>query len=225
MNVKLWPCAGFVFTLVCCCCGRLLGEQALERPTEAALRTDYERFMHSLDFKQVVKDYPKAIDNLHSEDRSRQIAGLATLGGTRETEVIPWMVPLLDSSDPVVRLQAGHCIQELVTTICCQVRDPNKHGCLVPVGPKNIDLRPLAWVADKLVKQPDDGETHVHAATLIRFLRLKEFEPDLRVMLQSRHHATSHNAHWALEELGLPVSHTLLKRIDYFGKPGGPSRK
>ena len=226
MNAKSCWAASASLSVACLFAATVLGEQPPAKPTEEALRKDYEKFMHSLDFKRVVKDYPKAIDNLNSTDLHKQITGLATLGATREPEAILWMVPFLDDADPGARLFAARYVQELITGICVQRRDPTRPDCLLPVGPNELDLRPLAWVAERMLKQPDDnGNTPVYAATLIRFLVLKSFESDLRAMLQSRHPAVQHNANWALEELGFRVANPVLNRPPFRGKPSGDGRR
>jgi hypothetical protein len=204
MNPRGFFFVGFVFALVCCFGSRLVGQQPPGKPVEADLRKNYEKFMHALDFQRVVKDYPKALDNLDSGDPERQLAGLSTLCATGEPEVIPWMVPLLESPEGRVRIYAAMYIEKMVSAHCLKRRDGARPGRVVlkPLGANDLDLRALAWVVQQMAHQADDGDTQAYAVSLIRYLELKDFEGVLRGMLQSRHPAVSHKAKWALEELG-----------------------
>jgi hypothetical protein len=174
---------------------------------EKALKATYDKFVKSLDAAQVAKDYSKAIRNLKADDPKLQIIGLATLTATEEPEVIPWVVPLLDSPHSSVRIHAGIAMWRLVEANALRRRDPAIGHAVVlkPLGPKDRDLRPLAWVVLHILKKPDDGNTHAYAASMIRYLELKNFDADLRNLLGSRHPAVSNAASAALEALGLPV--------------------
>ncbi|HYT89953.1 MAG TPA: hypothetical protein VEL76_14700, partial [Gemmataceae bacterium] len=72
----------------------------------------------------------------------------------------------------------------------------------------DLDLRPLAWLVVRMLNRPDDGNTHAYAAVLIRYLELREFTPELRQLLQSRHPAVRDKAKWALAELAGPQDPT-----------------
>jgi hypothetical protein len=172
---------------------------------EAALKADYEWFVRDLDHRRVAEDYAKAVRNLRSEDRERQRVGLATLAATEEVAVIPWVVPLLDSRHPDVRLAAGLALARLVEALVLKRRDPavGDRVVLKPRGPKDPDLRPLGWAVWQMLRQPDDGNTHAYAASMVRYLELPAFAGDLRGLLQSRHPAVRDAARAALEGLGL----------------------
>jgi hypothetical protein len=174
---------------------------------EAALQADYKKLVRALDHRRVAEDYPKAVRNLRSEDREKQQIGLATLAATEEPAVIPWVVPLLDSPHPDVRLAAGLALARLVETHALKRRDRTigDRVVLKPRGPQDPDLRPLAWAVWMMLKQPDDGSTHAYAASMVRYLELPAFAGDLRGLLQSRHPAVRDAARAALEGLGLPA--------------------
>ena len=72
-----------------------------------------------------------------------------------------------------------------------------------PLGPKDTDLRPLAWVITEMLRKPDDGNTHAYAATMIGYLNLKEFEGQLKQLLKSRHPAVQNAAKNAMEMTGI----------------------
>jgi hypothetical protein len=174
---------------------------------QTALKAKYDEFVRSLDHERVAKDYPKAVRNLRSDDPKKQGVGLATLAATEEPAVIPWVVPLLDSASPDVRLRAGLALARLVEADALKRRDPavGDRVVLKPRGPGDPDLRPLAWAVRTMLRQPDDGNTHAYAASMVRYLELPAFAGDLRRLLQSRHPAVSAAARSALEGLGLPV--------------------
>jgi hypothetical protein len=56
-----------------------------------------------------------------------------------------------------------------------------------------------------MFRKPDDGNTHAYAASITRYLEVKEFEDELRRCLNSKHPAVSQKAKWALESLGFEV--------------------
>ena len=177
------------------------------RATDDVLRKSWETYEKSLDAAKIAKDYAGAVQNLKSTEADKQLAGLATLSATGEIDAIPLLVPLLDSADARVRIYAGSALEKLVSGVALKRRDPAKldRVALLPRGAKDPDLRPLAWVVLQMLRKPDDGNTHAYAATMIRYLELNEFEPELRQLLQSRHPAVSNKAKWALEELGFKI--------------------
>src|SRR5262249_32472126 len=91
----------------------------------------------------------------------------------------------------------------LVEQYTLRRRDPRigDRVVLKPRGPGDLDLHPLAWLVVKMLRKPDDGNTHAYAAVLIRYLELRELVPRLRPLLRSRHPAVSDKARWGLEEL------------------------
>ena len=147
------------------------------KPNEEELRKSWDKFLQATDSQRVAKDYPKAIQNLKSAEADQQVAGLATLSATGEIEVIPWIVPLLDAPDARVRIHAALALDKLVSGLALKRRGPPyDRVVLKPLGPKDPDLRPLAWVVLQMLKKPDNGNTHAYAATMIRYLELKDFE-------------------------------------------------
>jgi hypothetical protein len=135
-----------------------------------------------LDAPRIAKEYPKAIQNLLSLDCEKQIRGIRTLLGTDELEILPWIVPFLDSKGQSVQIEAGFAIQKLVSDYTLKRRDHTvlDRVAIKPLGPTDPDLRPLAWIAAKMLSADERGSLGGYAMTMIRCLKLKEFEPGLR---------------------------------------------
>lgn len=171
-------------------------------------REAYDTLVRSLDHKRIAADYPKAVQNLDSSESKNVIAALRTLGATEEPAVIPWIVPLLDSDDSTVRVWAGLSLYKVVSLHELKRRDLNhpERVAINPRGPDDLDLSPLAWVIQKMLQSDDDGSTHSYAASMIGYLNLSEFEPDLRQLLKSRHPAVTNSAKYALELIGAEVN-------------------
>jgi hypothetical protein len=151
-------------------------------PDAEKLRPTCEEFLQTLDAPRVAKDYPKAIQNLLSLNSDKQIRGIRTLLGTGELEILPWIVPFLDSKDQGVQTEAGFAIQKLVSDYTLKRRD---HAVLdrvaiKPLGPTDPDLRPLAWIVAKMLTADLHGSLGAYAMTIIGYLKLKEFEEGLR---------------------------------------------
>jgi len=174
-------------------------------PDEQTLKQKYDAFIQSLDHKRVAGDYPKAVQKLDSTDPKEQIAAIKTLAATGEVEVIPWIVQFVDSEDRHVRIYAGLSLLNVVSSHELKRRDMSQPGRVVikPPGPDDLDLKPMAWVIFKMLREPDDGNTHSYAANMIGYLGLKEFEDEVRVLLKSRHPAVTRAARNALEMLGV----------------------
>jgi hypothetical protein len=171
---------------------------------EAALKQAYDAFVESLDHRSLAKDYPKAVQNLDSTDPKIQVAGIQTLAGNGSVEAIPWIVPLLDSNSHHVRLYASLGVYAIVASYETNRRDKRhpERVVILPPGPGDVDLKPMAWVIVKLLRHSDDGNISAHAARMIGLLGLREFETDLRQLLKSRHPAVTRAARWALDMLG-----------------------
>lgn len=191
----------------------LAGQQtSVDRPAEkvhdeVAMRAACDRLFAALDSVRVARDYPKAIEQLLSVEPDKQINGLKVLAATGEPAVIPWLVSMLDADEHGVALHAGLGLSEIVSAHELRRRDLAAADKVVlkPRGADDLDLRPLAWVVRRMLKMPDDGNVHGYAATLIRYLELGEFAPELRRLLVSKHPAVSNKARWALESLDCAV--------------------
>jgi HEAT repeat protein len=171
---------------------------------EPALKQRYDAFVKSLDHRRLAKDYPGAVRNLDSPDPNKQIVGIKTLAATDEVKAVPWIVPFLDSEDQGVRVQAGLSLNAIVASYQLRRRDKSQPEKIVilPPGPGDTDLNPLSWVILKMLRLPDDGNTHAYAANMIGYLGLEEYEPELRRLLDSRHPAVTQAARQALEMIG-----------------------
>ena len=158
----------------------------------------YQLFVQKLETKQLTLDYPKAIRNLDANDTETQMTGLMTLSATGELAAIPFIVPLLDSQDRYVRVYAGLALEKLVSRHALKRRDDSQPMKIVikPPGPDDTDLRPLAWV---MLRNLEDSGTASYAATMIGYLNLQEFKPELKQLLKSRHPANQNAAKHALE--------------------------
>ncbi len=178
---------------------------------EQALRQRYAALVESLDHRRIAKEYPKAVEKLDSPDPQVLIAGIKTLAATGEIEVIPWIVPFVDSKNGHVRIRAGLGLLSIVATHELKRRDPSRteRVVIMPPSPGDHDLRPMAWVILKMLRGVDDGNTHSYAAGMIGYLGLEQFEGELRKLLRSRHPAVTRAAHHALEMLGADQPNSL----------------
>lgn len=169
---------------------------------EKKLKTAYENFTDSLNVISIVHSYPKAIENLLSPTSKKKIIGLKTLAETREIEIIPWVAPLLDSEDTYVRSYASIALEKLVTGIVLQRRDPShpERVSILPAGPEDPDLSPLAWVILKMFKS-QDHTLNGKAATMTGYLNLTFFKKELQALTTNRHPANVRSAEYALDLL------------------------
>lgn len=174
-------------------------------PAAEALKRQYDAFVASLNHRQMAEDYAGAVRSLDSADPKSQIAGIKTLAATDDLRAIPWIAPLLDCEDRQVRICAGQALSAIVASHELKRRDGARPERVVikPPGPGDVNLRPMAWVILKMLRMPDDGNTHAYAANMIGYLGLSEHEADLRRLLASRHPAVSQAAGRALEMLGV----------------------
>lgn len=199
---------GFILFCVVSCCAR--ADEKLPNSTtpksEVELRKSYDSFVDSLDTIKIVREYPKAIQNLLSPDPTKKITGLAILSASGEIEVIPWIVPHLDSSNSSVKIWAGSHLEKLVSSIILKRRNRENPSRVIinPLRSQDIDFRPLSWVIYQMLQNSDDGNSSAYAAIMIGYIGLKEFEIELRQLLESRHPAVSNAAKSALEMLDLP---------------------
>ncbi len=161
--------------------------------------------MDSLDPLVLTKNYPKAIQNLLSADHEKQILGIRTLKSTQEIEILPWLIPFVDSKDDYVPVEALQAIYQLVEYHALTRRDYSKPGEIVikPLQANDPNLRPLAWLILQNLKLPDNyPNLRSYAANMAGYLNLQIFERELKQLLHSRHPATVKSAEFALEMLG-----------------------
>jgi hypothetical protein len=99
------------------------------------LKKDFDGFITELDFLKVAQDYPKAIRKLFSGDSESQIEAVRTLAETGEIEVIPWLLPFLDTEDKNLRIWTGASLEKLVSSHVLKRRDMSR--------PDVVLIRPL----------------------------------------------------------------------------------
>jgi len=174
---------------------------------DLSLKKRYDAFLPELDYVKVATNYPEVIKDLLSGDPPRQITALTALGESGDPAVVPWLVPFLDSEDASLRIWAGSSIDKVISTYVLKRQNRTQAGRVVlrPWGAGELDLRPFAWIALRMFRKPDDGNTHAYAASITRYLEAREFEDELRRCLHSRHPAVSEKARWALQALGLDL--------------------
>jgi hypothetical protein len=168
---------------------------------EQQLLEDYDSFLKRLDPKRIAADYALPVRDVQSKDCAHQERGVRVLGTSGEVDAIPWIVPLLDSACVYGRVYAGWALQEIISKNELLRRDPSHLDTvrLLPRSPNDIDLRPLAWLILQMMRAPDDGNTASYAATMAGYLELREFLPELKLLLKSRHPAVTNSAIYALE--------------------------
>ncbi|MDA3872693.1 MAG: hypothetical protein PF795_01890 [Kiritimatiellae bacterium] len=83
---------------------------------ESVLKEQFHEFMAKLDPLIISRDYPGAIRNLLSSDLSEQIVAMKILSETGEVEVIPWLLPFLESENRNLRSSAGLSLNKLVSS-------------------------------------------------------------------------------------------------------------
>ncbi len=172
---------------------------------EQTLKQKYDAFIESLDHKQIAEEYPKAVQRLDSTDPKEQVAAIKTLAATGEVEVIPWIVPFVDSENGHVRVYASLFLSNFISSHELKRRDMSQPERVVikPLGPDDLDLKPMAWLILQMLRKPDVGNTRSYAANMVGYLGLKELEAEVRGLLKSRHPAVTRAARNALEMLGV----------------------
>jgi hypothetical protein len=206
-NMKLmpWWMAGWLACLV----GTILADQRAmpAKYDEQDLRNRYDAFLQELDYVTVASDYPNVIRDLLSGNSEKQVTAVKMLGESGDARVVPWLVSVLDSEDASLRIWAGSAIEKVISTCVLKRRDRTQPDRVVlrHRAAGEPDLRPLAWIALKMFRKADDGSTHAYAASVTRYLEIREFEDELRRCLRSKHPAVSEKAEWALRSLDFEV--------------------
>jgi len=191
---------------------------------EAVLKKEFDGFMASLDFLVISKDYPMALRKLLSSNPEKQIQAVKTLAQTGEIEVIPWLLPFLDSENINLRIWTAASLDRLVSSNVLKRRDMSRPEAVVirPLQVEDKDLRPIAWVVLKMFRKPDDGNTHAYAATMTRYLGLHIFKRELEQCLNSQHPAVANKARWALASLERQKEYENGLRSDFIPKIESP---
>ena len=181
------------------------GQKFLEtKYDEAELKITYTNFIDSLDPLIIVSNYPKVIKNLLSVNYENQILGIRSLKETQEIEIIPWLIPFLDSKDNYVRIEALMAISNLVACQTLKRRDKNipERVVIKPMTSDDIDLHPLAWLILQMLRLPDSNPNlRSYAATMTGYLNLQIFELEINMLLDSKHPAVVTSAEYAIELL------------------------
>jgi hypothetical protein len=171
---------------------------------EAALKITYINFIDSLDPVIFINNYPKAIKNLLSAKYENQKLGIRTLKETQEIEIIPWLIPFLDSKDNYVRIAAMMAISNLVVYYTLKRRDMSiaERVVIKPMTLNDTDLRPLAWLILQMLRLPDSNPNlRSYAATMTGYLNLQIFEVEIKMFLESKHPAVVTSAKYTIELL------------------------
>jgi hypothetical protein len=179
------------------------GDNLPSQHDEPTLKQAYVTFVKSLGRERIARDYRGAVRQLDSSDPKTVVIGMKTLAATEDPAGIPWIVAYLDAENAEVRVWAGSCLEKIVCGYELKRRDQRYPERIVikPLAPGDLDLKPVAWVILKMLRQPDNGNTQAYAATMIGYLNLKEFEGELRTLLKSRHPAVARAAQMALEQI------------------------
>ena len=137
-------------------------EQQLLDPKydEAALKITYTNFIDTLDPLIIVSNYPKAIKKLLSASYENQKLGIRILKETLEIEIIPWLIPFIDSKDNYLRIEAVMAISNLVVYYTLKRRDNNipDRVSIKPMTSNDTDLRPLAWLILQMLRLPESNK-------------------------------------------------------------------
>ena len=171
---------------------------------EAELKITYTNFIDSLDPVIFFSNYPKAIKNLLSANYENKKLGIRTLKETQEIEIIPWLIPFLDSKDNYVRIEAMIAISNMVVYHTLKRRDKSipERVVIKPITLNDTDLRPLAWLILQMLRLPDNNPNLLsYAATMTGYLNLEIFELEIKMLLDSRHLAAVNSAKYAIELL------------------------
>ena len=169
---------------------------------EAELKITYTNFIDSLDPVIFISNYPKAIKNLLSANYENQKIGIRTLKESQEIEIIPWLIPFLNSKDNYVRIEALMAISNLVVYYTLKRRDKNipDRVSIKPMTLNDTDLRPLAWLILQMLRLPDSNPNLIsYAATMAGYLNLQIFELEIKMLLDSKHPAVITSAKYAIE--------------------------
>jgi hypothetical protein len=167
---------------------------------EDSLKNVYSDFIDSLNPLIIIEDYPKSIKNLLSSSVERQKLGLETLGSTTQIEILPWIIPFLNSKDDYVRIYAIRAINKLVEHYTLKRRDWNisNQVRILPLKSDNVDLRPLAWLVLQNIRQQEPNIAS-YAARVAGYLNLNIFREEILLLKQSIHPAVVDSANTTLE--------------------------
>lgn len=172
---------------------------------EAQLKADYDDFLEGINALKIATAYPGAVKLLLSSKPEKQIIGIRMVQATHEIEILPWLVPVVQSSSRRVRIEALLAIGELATHYTLQRRDASRsEGVFIKsLGPKDPDLTPLAWLVLQQLRQSEDAPNmRAYAATIAGYLNLDMFTKELEALLLSRHPAIGKSAKYALRLIG-----------------------
>jgi hypothetical protein len=173
---------------------------AIPKYNETEMEKRCDEFVQSLDLLKIVHDYPQVVQNLLAVNPQRQIIGLKTLSETSDLNAIPWIIIFLDSDGKDVKICAGSVLQKLVSSYTLQRRDMKYPDRIVikPLNKNDVDLRPLAWIILKMLRNSEDGNLQSCAAVMAGYLNLDYFDDELHLLEKSKHPAVVNSAQWAL---------------------------
>lgn len=166
---------------------------------EDSLHAVYTVFMQNLHPERMMQDYPRAIQLLLSTESQDQIQGISILRETEDSNILPWMIMMMNSSNRNVKVEAFYAIEQLVVN--AQLKKQSKRKEDHPETEN--DYSPLAWLLLQKLRNFDMHPNEAsYAATMAGYLELKMFKYELIDMLKSRHPAVVRSADYALKQCG-----------------------
>ncbi len=177
---------------------------SIERFNEKELKSNLDNFIAKIDSLSLARKYPEIAKKILSNQTDQQEVALRMLGESQEVIALPWIILLLDSDDKDIKVEAGLAVKNIVSSITLKRRDMNypQYILLKPSQETDIDLRPIAWIALKLLRA-DEPSLIAYGITITRYLNLYKFEAEILSHKESIHPAVTNTMNWAIEELQL----------------------
>lgn len=201
MMVKNWKMASLLLII-----GFILPKPATAESMSQPLKFNpkqleqtYKAFHKCLNFLQVTKDYPKAIELLQSPDITERNQAFKLLSNTEDPNVIPWLLPYILQQN----VYAGSALDKIITSIALKRRDQTRSDIIIkPQLPDDIDLSPVAWIIYKMLYSGNNGNMLSYAANMIGYLNLQDFDLELeKIIKTSADPAAVHSAENAIQML------------------------
>ena len=186
----------------------------IDSKQNAAWLADYIQLAEDQDVAGFAVDYPRTARDLRAEDPKLRVCV-----ASGDVRCIPLIVEELRCPDRGVQVEAGLGLDRFVTEYEYDLirRDPKAAAPykIPPLQKGDVDLRALRWVFLDMLRCGEPN-LQAYACDMVGFLGLKEFEPTLRAIHDSRNPAVYHAVEQALDRFGL----TYTKRKDDYTQPG-----